>query len=154
MLFQGDWSLYVEQLTLAQVQSQVMEVLCAMYPNITVPQPVDIYFPTWASDKLFRGSYSNWGPSYVPTHSENLKATLDHLWFAGEATSVQWFGASFVQLCSIVCAHALSTQVSYKVPTLKAKMLVPRLLHVSKERGVANALTLRSRRMRRRIRVF
>ncbi|KAG8215259.1 hypothetical protein J3R82DRAFT_8813 [Butyriboletus roseoflavus] len=89
----GDWSLYVEQLTPAQVQSEVMDVLQTMYPNITLPQPVDLYFPIWASNKLFRGSYSNWGPSYVPAHSENLRATLDdHLWFAGEATSVLYFG--------------------------------------------------------------
>ncbi|KAH0834009.1 hypothetical protein J3R83DRAFT_11245 [Lanmaoa asiatica] len=89
----GDWSLYVEQLTPAQVQSEVMQVLQTMYPNIKVPQPVAIYFRTWASDKLFRGSYSNWGPSYVPSHSVNLQATLNNrLWFAGEATSVDYFG--------------------------------------------------------------
>ncbi|KAF8553640.1 amine oxidase [Imleria badia] len=89
----GDWSLYIEQLTPGEVQSQVVDVLQTMFPNITVPQPIDIFFPRWASSKLFRGSYSNWGPSYVPTHSENLKATLNNrLWFAGEATSVPYFG--------------------------------------------------------------
>ncbi|KAG8215246.1 hypothetical protein J3R82DRAFT_8795 [Butyriboletus roseoflavus] len=89
----GDWSLYVEQLTSDQVQSEVMEVLQNMYPNITVPKPVDIHMSTWASNPLYRGSYSNWGPSYVPAQSENLKATLDNrLWFAGEATSVQYYG--------------------------------------------------------------
>ncbi|KAH0834011.1 hypothetical protein J3R83DRAFT_11247 [Lanmaoa asiatica] len=89
----GDWSLYVEQLTPAQVQSEVVRVLQTMYPNIKIPQPIAIYFPTWTANKLFRGSYSNWGPSYVPSHSENLKATLNnHLWFAGEATSVKYFG--------------------------------------------------------------
>lgn len=94
MLSQGDWSLYIEQLTPAQVQSEVVKVLQAMYPNVKVPQPVDIFFLKWASSKLFWGSYSNWGPSYVPTHSENLKATLDNrLWFVSEATSVQYFGA-------------------------------------------------------------
>ena len=103
MLFQGDWSLYVEQLTLDQVKLEVMEVLQVMFPNITVPQPIDIYFPAWVSNKLFRGSYSNWGPSYVPSHSENLKATLsDRLWFAGEATSVRYFGALSVQLPYVV----------------------------------------------------
>ena len=93
ILFQGDFARYVEQLTPAQVQSDVMEVLQAMFPNITVPQPLDIFFPIWTSDPLFRGSYSNWGSSYVPAHSENLKATLSNrLWFAGEATSVRYFG--------------------------------------------------------------
>ncbi|KAG9311051.1 hypothetical protein JVU11DRAFT_8951 [Chiua virens] len=89
----GDWSIYVEQLSMEEIQSQVMEVLRTMYPSINVPEPVAIHMPLWASNPLFRGSYSNWGPSYVPAQSENLKATLnDRLWFAGEATSVKYFG--------------------------------------------------------------
>lgn len=97
MFFQGDWSLYVEQLTIDQVQSEVMEVLRAMFPDITVPEPVAIIMPIWASNPLFYGSYSNYGPSYEPAESENLKATLNkHLWFAGEATSVKYFGKSSV----------------------------------------------------------
>ncbi|KAF8553647.1 hypothetical protein OG21DRAFT_1485230 [Imleria badia] len=49
--------------------------------------------PIWHSNLLYRGSYSNWGPSYVPAQSENLKATLNNrFWFAGEATSVKYFG--------------------------------------------------------------
>jgi len=89
----GDWSLYVEQLTPEEVQSQVVEVLQMMYPNITVPEPIDFFMPLWHSNPLYRGSYSNWGPSYVPGQSENLKATLNNrLWFAGEATSVEYYG--------------------------------------------------------------
>ncbi|KAF9219363.1 amine oxidase [Gyrodon lividus] len=89
----GDWSLYVEQLSLQEVQSEVMEVLRAMYPDTTIPEPVDIHMSTWASDTLYRGSYSNWGPSYVQAHSDNLRATVDNrLWFAGEATSLKYFG--------------------------------------------------------------
>jgi polyamine oxidase len=109
MLFQGDWSLYVEQLTLDEVQSEVMEVLRKMYPNITLPEPIDIHMPTWSLDPLYRGSYSNWGPSYVPAQSENLKATLNHLWFAGEATSVEHFGSSSVQARSKMSTDALSS---------------------------------------------
>ncbi|KAG9311033.1 amine oxidase [Chiua virens] len=88
----GDYALYVEQLTPAQVQSEIVSILQKMYPDITVPEPIAIFYPTWGLDPLFHGSYSNWGPSYVPQHSENLRATLDRLWFAGEATSVEWFG--------------------------------------------------------------
>jgi polyamine oxidase len=89
----GDWSLYVEQLTAEEVQAEVMEVLRAMYPNITVPDPIDFHMPTWASNMLYRGSYSNWGPSFVQGHSDNLRATVDNrLWFAGEATSLKYFG--------------------------------------------------------------
>ena len=104
MQFQGDFALYVEQLTLDQLQSEIMEALREMYPNITVPEPIDIHLSTWASHALYRGSYSNWGPSYVPAQSENLKATVDNrLWFAGEATSVQHFGVSCVMSLRSIC---------------------------------------------------
>ena len=109
MLFQGDWSLYVEQLTLDQVQSAVMKVLRAMYPNITVPEPIAVHMPAWHSNPLYRGSYSNWGPSYVPAHPENLKATLNNrLWFAGEATSIKYFGS----LCRLASKYVLTRSVS------------------------------------------
>ncbi|KAG6374012.1 amine oxidase [Boletus reticuloceps] len=89
----GDWALYIEQLTHEQIQSEVMEVLRAMYPNITVPEPIAIHTTAWASNTLYRGSYANWGPSYVPAQSDNLKATVNNqLWFAGEATSTKHFG--------------------------------------------------------------
>ncbi|KAH7882158.1 hypothetical protein F5I97DRAFT_1931880 [Phlebopus sp. FC_14] len=88
----GDWSLYVEQLPPQEIQSQVMEVLRAMYPNITIPDPVDIHIPTWALNSLYRGSYSNWGPSFNQDHADNLRATVDRVWFAGEATSLKYFG--------------------------------------------------------------
>ncbi|KIK37862.1 hypothetical protein CY34DRAFT_809950 [Suillus luteus UH-Slu-Lm8-n1] len=46
-----------------------------MYPNTTVPDPVAFYFKRWDADPLFRGSYSNWRPSFLPGYSENLRAT-------------------------------------------------------------------------------
>ncbi|KAF9238346.1 hypothetical protein BU15DRAFT_75279 [Melanogaster broomeanus] len=93
----GDWSLYIEQLPLAQVQVEVMEVLRAMYPNIDVPDPIAIDMPTWAFNTLYRGSYSNWGPSYIQAHSDNLRATVDNrLRFTGEATSLEYFGVFLV----------------------------------------------------------
>jgi polyamine oxidase len=35
-----------------------MSALSQMYPNITVPQPINTYIPRWHSDRFFRGSYS------------------------------------------------------------------------------------------------
>ncbi|KAG1782128.1 hypothetical protein EV702DRAFT_961311 [Suillus placidus] len=89
----GDFSLRIEGMEDSEVQEEVMEVLRAMYPNITVPDPVALHFKRWHADPLFRGSYSNWPPSFLPGHSENLRATVDkRLWFAGEATSLKYFG--------------------------------------------------------------
>ena len=90
---QGDYSLRIESLPDAQVQSEVLGVLRSMFPNATVPDPVAFRFPRWASDPLFRGSYSNWPPSFFSGHHQNLRATVGRrLWFAGEATSQKYFG--------------------------------------------------------------
>ncbi|KAG6332322.1 hypothetical protein ID866_6769 [Astraeus odoratus] len=77
----------------SELQDEVMGVLRAMYPNTTIPDPIDIHIPTWGNNELYRGSYSNWGASFIPAHSDNLRATVDgRLWFAGEATSLKYFG--------------------------------------------------------------
>jgi polyamine oxidase len=70
-----------------------MGVLRSMFPNVTVPDPEAFYFPRWFTHPLYRGSYSNWPASFYSDHHENLRATVDQrLWFAGEATSMKWFG--------------------------------------------------------------
>ena len=92
--YQGDYSLRIEALPDHQVQDEVMSVLRTMFPNITIPDPVAFHFPRWASNPLYRGSYSNWPPSFFSEHHENLRATVEkRLWFAGEATSQKYFGA-------------------------------------------------------------
>ncbi|THH07776.1 hypothetical protein EW145_g3150 [Phellinidium pouzarii] len=89
----GDYSVRVEALPDAQVQSEVLDVLQLMFPNTTIPAPTDFFFPRWHSSPLFRGSYSNMPASYVPAHQENLRATVDErLWFAGEASSIKYYG--------------------------------------------------------------
>ncbi|KIM51763.1 hypothetical protein SCLCIDRAFT_1165699 [Scleroderma citrinum Foug A] len=90
----GDYALYVEQLTAQELQTEVMGVLRAMYPNTTIPDPAALHVPpAWSMDELYRGAYSNYGASFVPGHADNLRATVDdRVWFAGEATSVKYFG--------------------------------------------------------------
>lgn len=84
----------IEALSDEEVQAEVLEVLRAMYPGTTIPEPTAFYFPRWHSNPLFRGSYSNWPPSFFSGHHENLRATVEQrLWFAGEATSIKYFGA-------------------------------------------------------------
>lgn len=81
------------------VKSEVMSVLSAMFPGRDIPDPLDFYFPRWASDPLYRGSYSNWPSSFVTDHHDNLRATVDQrLWFAGEATSQRWFGGFLLSM--------------------------------------------------------
>ncbi|KAK0432128.1 amine oxidase [Armillaria borealis] len=88
----GDWSLRVEALADDQVKREVLDVLQHMFPDITIPEPTDFYFPRWNADPLYRGSFSNWPPSFFSEHHENLRANVDRLYFAGEATSQKYFG--------------------------------------------------------------
>jgi len=89
----GDFSLRVEALTDKEVEGEVMGVLRSMFPNVTVPDPIAFHFPRWHSDPLYRGSYSNWPPSFFGEHHQNLQATVQQrLWFAGEHTDQKHFG--------------------------------------------------------------
>ncbi len=93
MAFQGDYSKRVEALSDAQVQSEALAVLQLMFPNTSIPEPTAFFFPRWHSNPLFRGSYSNMPAAFIPTHQDNLRATVsDRLWFAGEATSFKYYG--------------------------------------------------------------
>ena len=88
-----------------------MSVLRAMYgPDI--PDPEQILFKRWHSDPLFRGSYSNWGTSYPPAMFDDLRAPLEgRLWFAGEATSYEFYG--FLQVCVVFvfCSNKFPFQI-------------------------------------------
>ncbi|PCH42978.1 amine oxidase [Wolfiporia cocos MD-104 SS10] len=89
----GEYSVRVEALSDEEVKEEVLGVLKLMYPNVTIPEPTAFYFPRWHTNPLFRGSYSNWPSSFFNGHHENLRATVNQrLWFAGEATSLKYFG--------------------------------------------------------------
>ena len=93
VFMKGDYSVRVEALPDDQVQSEVLSVLQAMFPNTTIPAPLAFSFPRWHNNALFRGSYSNWPPSFMSGHHQNLRASVEQrLWFAGEATSQKYFG--------------------------------------------------------------
>ena len=90
-------------MTNAAVQAEILLVLGSMFPNATIPEPLDFYFQRWYSDPLFRGSYSNWPVNFLSEHQGNLRANVDkRLWFAGEATSEKWFGELSVSLLHTV----------------------------------------------------
>lgn len=82
-------------------------MLRTMFPNQTIPDPEAFFFPRWFSDPLYRGSYSNWPASFYSEHHDNLRATVNQrLWFAGEATSMKWFG-KFILTSPCVSADVL-----------------------------------------------
>ncbi|TFK83625.1 amine oxidase [Polyporus arcularius HHB13444] len=89
----GDFSRRIESMSDTAVKEEILSVLENMFPNATIPDPLDFYFQRWFTDPLFRGSYSNWPANFLSEHQGNLRANVDErLWFAGEATSKKWFG--------------------------------------------------------------
>ncbi|CEP12116.1 hypothetical protein [Parasitella parasitica] len=82
----------IERMTKAQVGNEIMRVLHKMFPSATIEPPVDILIPRWHQHNLFRGSYSNWPIGASKKHHLNMRAPLGNLWFAGEATSADYYG--------------------------------------------------------------
>ncbi|KAF7421028.1 hypothetical protein PC9H_011547 [Pleurotus ostreatus] len=103
----GQYSERIEALPDQQVQSEVMGVLHSMFPKTDIPPPSDFFFPRWHSDPLYRGSYSNWPASFTREHHDNLRASIGcgkrkRLWFAGEATSLRYFGTFSFLMLSVI----------------------------------------------------
>lgn len=113
-------SVRIERQTNEQTQAEMMAVLRAMYgPGI--PDPEEMLFKRWHSDPLFRGSYSNWGTSYPPALFDNLRAPLEaRLWFAGEATSLEFYG--FLQVRVLLTLDKKSTSLTQVCRELTLKV--------------------------------
>ncbi|KAF3490815.1 polyamine oxidase [Arthroderma uncinatum] len=74
-----------------ETQDEIMEVLRTMYGK-DIPDPKAIYYPRWSQEPWSYGSYSNWPPSTSLQAHQNLRANIGRLFFAGEATSQEFYG--------------------------------------------------------------
>ncbi|RDL37527.1 Amine oxidase [Venustampulla echinocandica] len=72
-------------------KAEVMAALRNMFGN-DIPEPLDFMYPRWSIEPWAYGSYSNWPPGLSLETHQNLRANVERLWFAGEATSVEYFG--------------------------------------------------------------
>ncbi|KAI9795104.1 MAG: hypothetical protein M1816_000126 [Peltula sp. TS41687] len=75
-----------------KTKAEVLAVLRTMFGKDKVPDPIDFLVPRWTSTPWAYGSYSNWPPGVTIEQHQNLRANVGKLWFAGEATSVPYFG--------------------------------------------------------------
>lgn len=82
----------IERQSNTQTKKEAMSILRKMYPNTTIPDPTAFMYPRRSTTPWAHGSYSNWPPSTTLEIHENLRANVNRLWFAGEATSAQYFG--------------------------------------------------------------
>ncbi|KAI2631060.1 putative flavin-containing polyamine oxidase [Hypoxylon sp. NC1633] len=82
----------VEQQSDEETKAEVMAVIRAMFPDIEIPDPIAFMYPRWSTEEWAYGSYSNWPVGMTLEKHQNLRANVDRLWFAGEATSAQYYG--------------------------------------------------------------
>jgi polyamine oxidase len=73
-------------------KAEGMAVLREMFPNITIPDPIAFTYPRWTTNPWTYGSYSNWPAGTTLEMHQNLRANVGRLYFAGEATSAEYFG--------------------------------------------------------------
>ncbi|KAL8721307.1 MAG: hypothetical protein Q9225_001967 [Loekoesia sp. 1 TL-2023] len=73
-------------------KAEVLDVLRSMFGNENVPDPVAFMYPRWSLEPWAYGSYSDWPPGTTLEMHQNLRANVDRLYFAGEATSAEYFG--------------------------------------------------------------
>ena len=73
-------------------KAEILVVLRKMFGHDAVPEPIDFMYPRWGKTPWARGSYSNWPPGLTLEGHQNLRANVGRLWFAGEATSQEYYG--------------------------------------------------------------
>lgn len=88
----GSQSYVVEAQDDETTKAQVLAVLRRMFGEANVPEPIAFMYPRWSFEPWAFGSYSNWPPGTSLQMHQNLRANLGRLYFAGEATSTQYFG--------------------------------------------------------------
>lgn len=73
-------------------KEEVLDVLRNMFGAEKVPEPIAFMYPRWSLEPWAYGSYSNWPPGTSLEMHQNLRANVDRLYFAGEATSAEYYG--------------------------------------------------------------
>jgi monoamine oxidase len=88
----GDVARDQEAKTDAVLVGEMMAVLRRMF-GLNSPEPVGALVTRWATDPFSFGSYSNIPLGAAPTDTEALAEPVsDRLFFAGEATNMQYLG--------------------------------------------------------------
>ncbi|KAK5988312.1 Polyamine oxidase 1 [Cladobotryum mycophilum] len=88
----ADEAYRVEQQTDEETKAECLAVLREMFPNATIPEPTAFTYERWTQVPWAYGSYSNWPAGTTLETHQNLRANVGRLWFAGEATSTEFFG--------------------------------------------------------------
>jgi polyamine oxidase len=87
----GDEAYRIDRQTNEQTEKEVMEVLHDMFGTM-IPDPIAFYYPGWTRTEWAYGSFSNMPAGMTLENHQNLRANVDRVWFAGKATSTNYFG--------------------------------------------------------------
>jgi len=84
----------IEAWTDEEIVESAMQTLRTLYGN-DIPEPTDFQITRWASDPFARGSYSFCSLGSTPEMRRELAHPLEgKLFFAGEATNVDYYGTA------------------------------------------------------------
>ncbi|KAH9611769.1 hypothetical protein KSS87_009033 [Heliosperma pusillum] len=84
-------SIRIEQQPDEETKAEAMEVLRKIFGK-DIPDATDIMIPRWNSDRLYKGTFSNWPAGYTEEKHNHLRAPIGSLYFTGEHTHPQLFG--------------------------------------------------------------
>lgn len=88
----GSYSTIVETKTDAEIQSEIMAILRAMF-EASAPDPTDILVTRWSLDDRAGGTYSYPGVGTTLDNFDRLAGPIDdRLFFAGEHTIADYYG--------------------------------------------------------------
>ncbi|XP_065832722.1 uncharacterized protein [Oscarella lobularis] len=98
----GSQSSVIESRTVSENQNTIMQMLRKIYQKFgSVPDPINFYVPRWGTDKNFYGAYSFWPVGFEEEDHEHLRSNVgERIFFAGEATSQDFFGFLQGAICT------------------------------------------------------
>lgn len=87
----GDEGRRIEKQTDEETKAEIMTTLKKIYGE-EIPNPSAIFYHRWSKDEFAQGSYSEPVVGTTSQDFKNLGRKLGRLYFAGEATSEEWYG--------------------------------------------------------------
>ncbi|PFX17977.1 Polyamine oxidase [Stylophora pistillata] len=81
----------IEGQSFNETKEEIMGMLKEIYGN-GIPEATDIYYRRWSKEPLMQGAYSEPVVGMTSEDWENIGKNLGRLYFAGEATSEEWYG--------------------------------------------------------------
>ena len=95
----GAQSSLIESQTDSKNQNTVMEMLREIYQSVS--DPINFYVPRWGTDRNFYGAYSFWPVGFTEEDHKHLRSSVsERIFFAGEATSKDFFGFMQGAICT------------------------------------------------------